>query len=101
MQAHLGRTRVSIWMKGSADGINGGRRRAERRTSVITASEKMSVTIANEKTSAAIVVGPGLLEIVYGRLRRWLRAAGLGDLSRAPPRTKRYVGSSPDSRVSV
>jgi hypothetical protein len=23
------------------------------------------------------------------------------DLSRAPPRTKRYVGSSPDSRVSV
>jgi hypothetical protein len=74
-------------MKGSADGINGGRRRAERRTSVITASEKMSVTIANEKTSAAIVVGPGLLEIVYGRLRRWLRAAGLGIcLARRPER---------------
>jgi hypothetical protein len=79
--------RASIWTKGSADETNGGRRRVERRMSVIIVSGKMNATIANEKTNAAIVVGPGLLEIVYGRLRRWLRAAGLGIcLARRPER---------------
>jgi hypothetical protein len=61
-------------MRGSADEINGGKKRAERRMSVITVSEKMSATIVNEKTNAATVVGPGLLEKVYGRLGPWLRA---------------------------
>ena len=57
---------------------SGGKKRAERKMGAIIVSEKMSVTIVNEKTSAAIVVGPGLLEIVCARLRPWLRVVGPG-----------------------
>jgi hypothetical protein len=78
---------VSIWTSGNADEISGGRRRVKRRMSVIIVSEKMSVTIANGKTSAATVVGPGLLGIVCVRLRPWLRIAGLEIcLARRPER---------------